>query len=36
VLEARPEEVLAGDPDTAELPVVPDDDEELEPSADPV
>jgi tRNA A-37 threonylcarbamoyl transferase component Bud32 len=36
VLEARPEEVLAGDPDTAALPVVPDDDEELEPSADPV
>jgi tRNA A-37 threonylcarbamoyl transferase component Bud32 len=36
VLAARPEEALTGDPDTAELPVVRDDDEELEPSADPV
>jgi tRNA A-37 threonylcarbamoyl transferase component Bud32 len=36
VLKARPEEALTGDPDTAELPVVRDDEEELEPSADPV
>jgi tRNA A-37 threonylcarbamoyl transferase component Bud32 len=35
VLKARPEEALTGDPDTAELPVVREE-EELEPSADAV
>jgi tRNA A-37 threonylcarbamoyl transferase component Bud32 len=35
VLKVHPEEELTGDPDTTELPVIVDEDEELEPSRDP-